>query len=108
MGTNYYVERVSFGYTWKEHVGKQSAGWPFLFAEHEHATTAAQWATIITSPTTVDLLDEYGRVIHPHDFWTMVERNKQKVPLVRGYDDWGYYKERDGYWFVLCPPEDWS
>lgn len=116
MGTNYYAHKFVFGYELVYHIGKSSAGWPFIFAEYP-----SKWDTepvINTYPSWLKFLDdgmvliydEYGRELTLDEFKTVVENRPKNLPEggLR-YDDFRWYKNVDGYWFFRSDsPDDWS
>lgn len=60
MGTNYYAVAPSKVMI---HLGKQSAGWPFLFRAHEGWSDEEAWKEWVATASSYRLEDEYGREI---------------------------------------------
>lgn len=60
MGTNYYAVAPSKVMI---HLGKQSAGWPFLFRAHEGWREHEAWKEWVATASSYRLEDEYGRDI---------------------------------------------
>lgn len=80
MGTNFYVDsRDRRGW----HLGKRSAGWPFLFhadndwPEHQAVERLAE----ILNTDGMVIKDEYGRKIPRADFLVMVYRSYEDSQL---------------------------
>lgn len=57
MGTNYYA--IAPGNI-EIHLGKQSAGWPFLFRAHDEWRDADCWHQWVDIASRLPLRDEYG------------------------------------------------
>lgn len=123
MGTNYYLrtdvcERCNRCRE-KIHIGKSSAGWPFLFRGYRawplegvpHPITSAQhWRELIEIFTMSGsrITDEHGRDMPPEAFWAFV-REKQtetKGPLNSAYRHGGRASEWfDDEGFRFCDSE---
>jgi hypothetical protein len=95
MGTNYYLHTDVCPHCKREreriHVGKSSAGWPFLFRGYRKwppdgmpypITSAYEWREFIADATKhgAKLIDEYGREANLVDFWADVAE-RQAMPL---------------------------
>ena len=78
MGTNYYLEHKvceSCGKSEeREHIGKSSAGWKFLFQSTTTIKTFRDWQEKIYNhiENGGKLVDEYGREHTQTYFWNMV------------------------------------
>lgn len=74
MGTNYYLTINKCSHCGRSdtiHVGKQSAGWKFLFHGNDAIRSADTWYELITN-NPGGFADEYGYEVEPIDFWQMV------------------------------------
>lgn len=91
MGTNYYLHTDVCEHCKRSenviHVGKSSAGWPFLFRGYRKwppdglphpITSATEWRAFIASAIEqkAKLRDEYGKEQDIADFWKFVERKR--------------------------------
>lgn len=94
MGTNYYLHskicEVCGRYD-KHHIGKDSAGWRFLFQFIEGvAENIEGWRKQMDRKDAI-IVDAYGEEIKQEDFWELV-RSKQKgkthfeMKVIDGFD----------------------
>lgn len=108
MGTNYFLARNRASVLEPMHIGKSSAGWPFLFHAidsgwenpftEEPIQTFNQWKSAIEKAVgsgEAVILDEYDEIVSPEDFYAMVER-KQKI---ENKDSFSHASSIDGYRF---------
>jgi hypothetical protein len=109
MGTNYYLFIANkcpycdhiLNET-KQHVGKSSYGWKFIF--NPFCKSFKKWKELIAE-NVAHLFDEYHNRVNPKDFYEMVE-SKQKCDDLFDHpnecystpDEYVYYDE-DGYIF---------
>jgi hypothetical protein len=95
MGTNYYLRTDVCTHCNREreriHIGKSSAGWPFLFRGYRRwppdgvphpLTSAYEWREFIASALTAGgrLIDEYGQDCSEPDLWSLIDGKKGLVP----------------------------
>lgn len=80
------------------HIGKSSAGWPFLFNHNgwEYYKDIEELKRFIENS---QIIDEYGHT--EHDLWSLIETKKEKFPITEftesDYSE--YYIIKDGYGF---------
>ena len=99
MGTNYYLctnycdscERFD-----KQHLGKQSFGWPFMFSDWAFVE---DWK-VLAKEESNSIIDEYGTYIGYEDFWKMAEENKDKKLHIDLGDEKHFFQDKDGYWYM--------
>ena len=104
MGTNYYytgpILDTSHCEDGKLHIGKQSAGWAFIFHSQEvegrPLRIVVNFKLLLGSHGAL-IEDEYGVACSYSEFWEMVERTKDRR------QQFDYVSE--GYCFIL---EDFS
>jgi len=97
MGTNYYLRfnicEVCGRYD-KQHIGKDSAGWRFLFRfKNGFAENINDWRKQMNRKDAI-IVDEYGEEIKQEEFWELV-RSKQKGKThfeMRTIDDFDFYE----------------
>jgi len=99
MATNYYITKKAEcsecgqEYNKQFHVGKQSAGWKFLFQKQKFAATFEEWRKELKHR---EVFDDYG------DWYTFDEFLKQ-VSLNQGYthntSGKPFYVDKKGYEF---------
>lgn len=70
MGTNYYA--VAPGRVALIHLGKMSAGWPFLFRCHKEWTNREAMEEWIATAQSYTIEDEYGREISFKDLMSRI------------------------------------
>lgn len=82
MGTNYYAQLEEVckccGRGDEDlHIGKQSAGWQFIFADYPERglDTAEAWFSFLEGRS---ILNEYNKPIAPDEFIQMVKHNQGK------------------------------
>jgi len=81
MGTNYYIKNAGVcsecGGTGKirQHIGKQSFGWPFLF--NPKHPSFKDWVDVLQN-NSESLVDEYGRDIGVSELITLIKSTKDK------------------------------
>jgi hypothetical protein len=113
MGTNYYLRTDVCAHCSREreriHVGKSSAGWPFLFRGYRKwppdgvphpITSAKEWRDFIARAIKFDnakLFDEYGKEQDVEKLW---EFAKSKLSETRGPEASPGYRhgDRDSEW----------
>lgn len=84
MGTNYYVQRscpnaCAHCMMEDQHIGKQSAGWKFLFRAHKpDLVDRAAWEKVIQGDAVV--VDENCQEMTPAEFWEQVDLSRVPAP----------------------------
>lgn len=88
MGTNYYAH-TSPSDTEGLHIGKQSAGWDFLFHSipEKGLITVAAWRDLLSQDGT-RIADEYGQSIQVEEFFAMAtQRPVDTAPRLRPHTE---------------------
>lgn len=104
MGMNYFLHSSppckECGNSKQEiHIGKQSAGWAFLFRGHEDIRSVEDLFNKIMAESYL-IKDEEGKVVFLVDFMEMIGKSKHgKCPIAIGLDDDYTWVDGDGYCF---------
>lgn len=109
MGMNYYTETYYMGIPICRHIGKNSAGWPFVFARYSDLNSAKDWFDYIDRDDVV-LLDEYGDERKPHVFRKIVEVKQEQLKDIAPkacIPSKHYTVDEEGYVFFESDPDDW-
>ena len=88
MGTNYRLKKDVCPHCGRAgetlHIGKQSAGWAFIFSAAEGPKSWAEWKALLA---TGQIVDEYGEAVSLEQFEAMIEARKGgKVELFNSRD----------------------
>ena len=105
MGTNYYaVRKEPCVYDRSIHLGKSSAGWLFLFEEHEEIHTFPQFVKWLEDNVDTGewvLFDEYNKQITKEELLDLIEYKQNDPRCKRNPDNFNYnVKNIDGYRFT--------
>ena len=105
MGTNYYaVRKEPCVYDRSIHLGKSSAGWLFLFEEHDEIHTFPQfvkWLEDNVDTGEYVLFNEYNERITKEKLLDLIESKQNDPRCKRNPDNFNYnVKNIDGYRFT--------
>lgn len=104
MGTNYYaVRKEPCLYNREIHLGKSSAGWLFLFQEHDEIHTFPQFVKWLENNVDTGewvLFDEYNKQITKEWLLELIEYKQKDIRCKNNPDNFSYgFKNIDGYRF---------
>lgn len=100
MGTNYYLitnECPHCGRSDRQHIGKSSAGWAFMFQGSEDIRSYADWLRVLP---TGRIEDEYGTAIALEAFKFMVKAKSHLKADAQVYPREGTWLDADGHNFI--------
>jgi hypothetical protein len=104
MSTNYYVKQTTCdhcGHTPEEaHIGKNSAGWEFVFQATEKCRCYEDWCDSLQNKI---IVDEYGREVSFEEFYRIVQnsvggKNHHNYCTDKGHV--GTFNDADGWAFI--------
>ena len=110
MSTNYYaVRKEPCLYNREIHLGNSSAGWLFLFREHNDIHTFPQFVRWLENNVDTGewvLFDEYNKQITKEYLLDLIEYKQNDIRCKNNPDNFSYgFKNVDGYRFY---DEDFS
>ena len=78
------------GFSNKIHIGKCSYGWEFLFAKNIDEFCPLKRKAIEEWLAKGKIIDEFGNIVKPEDFWNKIDVAKEKASQTGWYDDYYY------------------
>lgn len=105
MSTNYYaVRKEPCLYNREIHLGHSSAGWLFLFREHDEIHTFPQFVRWLENNVDTGewvLFNEYNERITKEELLEIIELKQNDPRCKNNPDNFGYgFKNVDGYRFM--------